>query len=152
MSEKARHYGAAALAAIAVVMLAAPSAPPKPKPDVPTKLVLKGKFVGSTAAEDAASLAALTDELGRIIQDDGKREQPRLKTGVQFDELRVIARESRTRGVSIGQRQPKVRDEIRHFMEEALGISGGPVSAEQRAKWVDAMFEISKAAADAAGK
>ena len=152
MSEQSRHYAAAAIAALALVMLAAPSAPPAPQPDVPTQIVLKGKFVGPSAAEDAASLSALTDELGRIIEEDGKREQPRLKTGIQFDELRVIARESRTRGVSIGQRQPKVRDEIRHFLDEAVGISGGPVSPEQRAKWVDAMFEISKAARDAAGK
>lgn len=152
MSDTSRHYLAAALAALSVVMLSASPEKAPPSPDVPTKLVLAGKFIGPTAAEDAAQIDALCDELGRIIEADGKREQPRLKTGVQFDELRVIARESRTKGVSIGQRQPKVRDEIRHFLDEAVGISGGPITPEQRGKWVDAMFEISKAARNASGK
>jgi hypothetical protein len=152
MSDTSRHYLAAALAAVAVVMLAAPSEKAPPSPDVPTKLVLSGKFVGPTAAEDAASIAALCDELARAIEADGEKEQPRLKNGVQLDELRVIAREARTRGVSIGQRQPNVRDEIRHFLDEVVGVSGGPINHEQRAKWVDAMFEVSKAASNAAGK
>lgn len=154
MSEKTRHYLAAAFGAVAVISMLQPGAPtPAPTPDdTPPKIVLAGKFIGSTAAEDAACISALCDELARILEADGKRDAPRLKTGVQFDELRIAARECRTRGQSIGDRQPKARDEIRHFLEESLGISGGPVTPEQRAKWVDAFFAISRAASRAAGK
>lgn len=148
MSAKHRHYAAAALAAAAfVVMLKPGSAPdPTPAPQPPSGLSLSGLFIGPTAADDAAILSALCDELALIIEADGKREQPRLKTGVQLDELRVAARENRTRGVSIGARQPKVRDAIDKFLTDSVGVSGGPVTAEQRAKWSDAFHEIAKAA------
>lgn len=152
MSDKVRHYLAAAFGAAAIVAAVAPAPAPQPMPDVPTQLTLVGKFVGPTAFEDALSISALTDELARIMESDGRRAEPRLKTGVQLDELRVIARENRTKGVSIGDRQPKVRDEIHHYLDEAVGISGGPVTTAQRAKWVDAMFEISREARRAAGK
>lgn len=152
MSEKVRHYLAAGFAAAAIVAATLPESTPTPTPDKPTALVLAGKFVGPHAAEDAVAIAALTDELARIIAEDGSRSEPRLKTGIQFDELRVIARENRTKGVSIGERQPKVRDEIHRYLEEVLGVSGGPVSAEQRGKWVDALFEVSREASRAAGK
>lgn len=153
MSEKARHYAAAVLGAVAVLSLATGSGAPKPAPDdAPAKIVLAGKFIGPTASADAAAVAALCDELARILQQDGAKKEPRLKTGIQFDDLRVAAREMRMQGESIGERQPKARDAICHFLNEAVGISGGPVSPEQRAKWVDAFFEISGAASRAAGK
>lgn len=151
MSPRNRHYLAALFGAVAFVSLLAPSSAPAPKPAPASGFSLTGKFVGATAAEDAAVLAALCDELARYIEFDGQKESPRLKTGVQLDELRVAAREGRTRGVSIGARQPKARDAIEAFLVSSLGISGGPVSAEQRAKWVDALFEISRAASSAAG-
>lgn len=153
MNEKTRHYAAAALGAVAVLSLTFGSRSPTPAPDdTPAKIVLAGKFIGPSASSDAAAVSALTDELARILQADGERPEPRLKTGVQFDDLRIAAREMRMKGESIGERQPKVRDAICHFLEEAVGISGGPVSPEQRAKWVDAFFEISKEASRAAGK
>lgn len=151
MTDKVRHTLAAGFAAAAIVAAIAPQAP-QPTPDQPASIVLTGKFVGPTAAQDAAIVAALTDELARKIDEDGRKPEPRLKTGVQFDELRVIARDSRTSGVSIGERQPRVAEEIHHYMSEAVGVSGGPVSPEQRAKWVTALFEVSREARRAAGK
>lgn len=151
MSPKTRHSLAALFGAVAFVSLMAPPAPPAPKPEPPEAFSLTGKFVGASASEDAATLAALCDELARIIQADGEKETPRLKTGIQLDELRVAAREGRTRGISIGARQPKARDAIEQYLNDAVGVSGGPVDAEQRAKWVDAFFEISRAASRAAG-
>ncbi len=154
MNEKVRHYAAATLGAVAVLSLAFGSGSPAPAPDdKPAKIVLAGKFIGPTAANDAAAISSLCDELARIIKEDGERlDGPRLKTGIQFDDLRIAAREMRMRGESIGSRQPKVRDAICHFLNESIGISGGPVTPEQRSKWVDAFFEISGAASRAAGK
>jgi hypothetical protein len=152
MSAHARHYLAALLGAVAFVSLLSPKPAPAPKPDLPESLSLAGKFSGATAAEDAAVLAALCDELARVIEVDGKREPPRLKSGAQFDELRIAARENRTKGVSIGARQPRARDAIEAYLNEAVGVSGGPVTPEQRAKWVSAFFEIARAASRAAGQ
>jgi hypothetical protein len=153
MSEKNRHYLAALFGAVAFISLLSPARSPAPKPDDPSAFSLSGKFFGATASEDAAVIAALCDELARIIEADGKRDGgPRLKSGVQFDELRVAAREGRTRGVSIGARQPKARDAIEEYLNGAVGVSGGPVDAGQRAKWVDAFFVISGAASRAAGR
>jgi hypothetical protein len=149
MSDRTRHYLASAFTLVGLVSLFWPSASEPAPDDTPTGIVLAGKFNGPTAAEDSACIAALCDELGHVIQQDGEKEEPRLKSGVQFDELRVVAREYRTRGVSIGDRQPRARDEIKRYMEAVLGVKGGPVTPEQRAKWVDAFFEISKAATNA---
>lgn len=152
MSARNRHYLAALLGAVAFVSLLAPKPAPAPKPDQPEALSLAGKFSGATASEDAAMLSALCDELARVIEEDGKRDAPRLKSGAQLDELRVAARENRTRGVSIGARQPRARDAIEEYLNDTVGIFGGPVSAEQRAKWVSAFFEIARAASRASGQ
>jgi len=122
--------------------------PPVPQPSA--GLVLKGLFIGPSAADDAAIVSALTSEIGDCIQHDGTLADPRLKTGVAFDDLRTAAREARCKGESIGARQPKVRDAIHAYLDEVVGTSGGPVTAQDRAKWVTAMKDISRAAADAA--
>ena len=82
MSAKHRHYLAAVLAAVAFVVLLTPANTPAPSPSPPGGLVLTGLFIGPTAADDAAVLAALCDELARVIESDGQRETPRLKTGL----------------------------------------------------------------------
>jgi hypothetical protein len=119
-------------------------------PQPPTGLVLKGLFIGPSAADDAAVVSALTGEIADCIQYDGTLADPRLKTGVALDDLRIAAREARCRGESIGVRQPKVRDAIHSYLDEVVGTSGGPVTPQERAKWVSAMRDISRAAADAA--
>lgn len=122
---------------------------PTPAPD-PHGLNLRGKFIGDTAAGDAALLAGLCDELANIIEWDGTQEEPRLKSGVAFDELRVAAREGRCRGESVGQRQPHARAAIEEFLNAAVGTSGGPIGPEGRNKWVAAYRELGRACADAA--
>jgi len=52
--------------------------------------------------------------------------------------------------VSIGARQPAARDAIRVYLEEQVGTAGGPVTPEQRAKWVAALRDIGREATDAA--
>jgi len=120
-----------------------------PGPVPPNGLVLRGLFVGQNAAQDAAMLSALTGEIGEIIAYDGTLASPRLKTGVAFDDLRIAAREARLRGESLGARQPKVKEAIHAYLDETVGDNGGPVTPADRAKWVAAMKDISRACADA---
>lgn len=121
-----------------------------PGPVPPNGLVLRGLFIGPNAGSDAQMLSALTGEIGEIIAYDGTLASPRLKTGVAFDDLRIAAREARLRGESLGARQPKVREAIHAYLDETVGDNGGPVTPADRAKWVAAMKDISRACADAA--
>ena len=142
-----RYLIAAVLVVVSVVIYATSSRSPKPEPQpVPAGLDLRGKFRGPTAADDAATLSALCDELADVIAWDAGR---RLKTGVAIDDLRIAAREGRMRGVSIGDRQPHVRDAIHAYLDQQLGASGGPVDDAQRAKWVSAYKDLARACRDA---
>jgi hypothetical protein len=144
------QYVAAVALLVAAVIAFAPSrqAPaPTPSPAPPDAFTLRGKFIGPTAAADAATLSALCDELASCIEWDGQHDQ-RLKTGVAFDELRIAAREMRCRGESIGARQPHAKEAIHKFLDDAVGSSGGPVTPESRAAWVSALRDLSRAAAD----
>jgi len=143
-----KHVAAVALlVAAAIAFMPSRSSTPTPAPSPPDAFTLRGKFVGPTAAADAATLSALCDELASCIEYDGTHDQ-RLKTGVAFDELRIAAREARCKGDSIGARQPQVRDAVHKFLDDAVGSSGGPVTAESRAAWVSALRDLSRAAAD----
>ena len=144
----AKHVAAVALVvAAAISFVPRTSSTPTPAPVPPDEFTLRGKFVGPSAAADAATVSALCDELAACIEWDGMRDQ-RLKTGVAFDDLRVAAREARCKGDSIGARQPQARDAIHKFLDDAVGSSGGPVTPESRAAWVAALRDLARAAAD----
>ena len=138
---------AGGMVAFAIRESRTPSPGPGPAPVV--GLDLRGRFVGPDAATDAALTAALLEELAGQIEWDGQQTEPRLKTGAAFDDLRRAARELRCRGVSLGARQPAVRDEIKRFLDAEAGTEGGPVDAASRAKWVKAYRAVSAAAAEA---
>jgi hypothetical protein len=130
--------------------------PPAPGPAPVVGLDLRGRFVGVDAAADAATTAALLGALaddieydGLPVDKEGKPKETRLKTGASFDDLRRIAREIRCQGVSLGARQPAVRDEIKRFLDAEAGTEGGPVDAAARARWVKAYRAVSQAAAEA---
>lgn len=120
---------------------------PAPEPDN-AAISLRGRFVGSSAAADAATIGCLCDALADCVEQDGMLASPRLTTGVAIDDLRVAARDARMNGVSIGDRQPLVRDAIRDYLArpDVVGVGGGPLSSEQRAKWVTAFRTIARAA------
>jgi hypothetical protein len=153
MDDKIRLRIAVGLVVAAAVMWAldgkapAPDAPPLPPDSAP--LTLRGLFVGPTAAEDANTVACLSREIADEIAWDGEQAKPLYTSGSQLDELRTRARVLRCKGVKIGDRQPKVRDAIHAYLDDAVGVSGGPVTPEQRRKWVDAYIEIGRAAGDA---
>jgi hypothetical protein len=124
-----------------------PSPAPGPAPVV--GLDLRGLFRGEEASRDATTTAALLEELASQIEWDGQQTEPRLRTGAAFDDLRRSARELRTRGVSLGARQPAVRDAIKTFLDAEAGTEGGPVDAAARAKWVRAYRAVAQAAREA---
>ena len=145
---------AGAMVAFAIRESGTPAPTPGPTPVV--GLDLRGRFVGPDAAADAAVTAALLGALaddieydGLPVDKEGKPKETRLKTGASFDDLRRIAREIRCQGVSLGARQPAVRDEIKRFLDQEAGTEGGPVDAAARAKWVRAYRAVSQAAAEA---
>jgi hypothetical protein len=138
---------AGGMVAFAIRETRTPAPAPGPAPVV--GLDLRGRFVGPDAAADAATTAALLDELASQIEWDGSQAEPRLRTGAAFDDLRRAARELRTRGVSLGARQPAVRDEIKRFLDAEAGTEGGPVDAAARARWVKAYRAVAQAAAEA---
>jgi hypothetical protein len=138
---------AGAMVAFSIRENGTPAPAPGPAPVV--GLDLRGRFVGPDAAADAATTAALLEELAGQIEWDGQQAEPRMKTGAAFDDLRRAARELRCRGVSLGARQPAVRDEIKRFLDAEAGTEGGPVDAAARAKWVRAYRAVAAAAAEA---
>jgi len=146
MSDRLRYAVAAILVAIGLYS-ALPSTP-TPAPQPPTGLVLRGLFVSETGASDAATLAAFALELADEIEWDAMQAEPFFQSGAAYDELRTRARALRMRGVSIGDRQPRVRAAIDAYLTEQLGTSGGPVSPEVRSKWAASYREIGRACSD----
>ena len=147
-----RHYAAMALGAAALVSYASrsPASPqPTPAPDA-TRLDLRGTFVGPDAAADAATTAALCNELAAEIEWDAMQAEPLIKTGVAFDELRVRTRVLLVKGQSLGEKHPRARAAIEEYLNAAAGTSGGPLTPEQRAKWISAYREVGRAAEGAA--
>jgi len=150
MTDRVRYTLAAALVLGCLVAALLDIRQPTPAPQPEGGLVLRGKFIGPTAAADAATLSAFADELAHQIEWDASQGEPFFKTALAYDDLRTRARQLRCRGESIGDRQPKVRDAVEAYLTAAVGTSGGPVTAEQRSAWVAAYREIGRAAADAA--
>lgn len=126
--------------------------PPAPQPDNVPVLSLRGKFLGDTASDDAIVMAGMCEELADQIQWDGNLASPRLTTGAALDDLRRTAREFRMRGVSIGARQPMVRDAVEEFLNDRLGRGGGPIDAEQRRLWIEALNDLAESCRDAVGQ
>ena len=148
---KTRQIVAAVLLAGCLVSLpfASRETSPEPVPYEPTGIALRGLFVGPTASADAVTMSCLTAALADCLEYDGSLAEPRLKSGVAFDDLRVAARECRCKGESIGDRQVRARDAIAAYLDATLGPSGGPATPVIRAAWVSAFRDISRAAADA---
>ena len=56
------------------------------------------------------------------------------------------ARQGATRGVSLAERQPRAIDAISAYLDREIGDKGGPLTPEDRAKWVRAFRAVSAAA------
>ena len=51
--------------------------------------------------------------------------------------------------MSLGARQPAVRDAIKTYLDAQVGTDGGPVDAAKRAAWVAAFKAVAQAAQEA---
>lgn len=150
MSDRARLVLSLALVAGAILAWVADRRGPSPDPTPePLAFTLRGKFTGPTGPDDALLVQAMCDELSHEIAWDGRQAEPMFRTGVQLDALRTRTRELRCKGESIGDRQPAVRQAIHEYLDATIGVAGGPVSDQQRSKWVEAYRAVSRAAADA---
>jgi hypothetical protein len=65
---------------------------------------------------------------------------------VAFDELRVRSRVLLCRGESLGAKHPLARQAIEDYLNTVAGTAGGPLTPEQKAKWVAAYREVARAA------
>ena len=139
------------LAAVLLMPHGRQSDEPTPAPDT-GPLILRGRFLGPSASDDASLVGALCNELADEIEFDGTQPEAEryLKSGVAVDELRKASRILRCRGISIGDRQPQARDIIATYLDKNVGTDGGPLTAETRAAWVTAYRDIGRAATDAA--
>lgn len=134
---------AAGLAVAAAIswLGSSPSPSPAPGPDAPFAV----SFTGPTAAEDRSLMGHLCASLADALERDGERPEPRVKSGTQVEELRTLARDGRTRGVSIGERQPEARRAIGDYLDREAGKSGGPLDADGRKRWVTAFRGVASA-------
>lgn len=132
---------------------AAPLTPVVPPPGGPDLVaVFSQSDDPCQAAQDAADLGRLCKAIARQIEYDGTRPQPRLTTGQQMDDVRRWAREYFTAGKSLGVQYPLLVPAVKTFLDSQLGTAGGPVSLEQRAKWVAAYHTLAQSAEYAATK
>lgn len=130
------------------------TARPTPKPDpapapAPAGIDLRGVWVGPTAADDAAITGELLESLAGQLEYDGTLATPRITTGAQAAELRRLAREYRTLGVSLASRQPAAIERIASYFDDSIGDDGGDIDAAGRRRWVDSYRVVSRACREA---
>lgn len=134
-----------AIAAVAAAMEFAPR-PAAPAPDGAN--TLRGKWIGPQAAEDAAAFAGLCRGTADALENDGTKQQPRITTGVQMEDIRIAAAEGRFLPRRLTQEQPHAVAVAGRYLDEHAGTSGGPLDGESRGRWVKALRELAKLAED----
>lgn len=144
-----RHLIAGVVLAVAAMTAALEfwPRPSVPKPD--GQLNLRGKFVGSEAAEDAAAFAGVCGAVADALELDGKANAPRIRTGGQLEDLRTATSEFRFAPVPLRERQPHVKAAVGRYLDVVAGKSGGPIDDAARARWVAAFRELAQAAEEA---
>jgi len=139
---------AAMLAAAALVAAVEFSPRPSPAPAPESGYSLRGKWIGPQAAEDAAAFAGLCLGTADALELDGTKQQPRITTGVQLEDVRIAAAEGRFLPRKLTQDQPHAVAVAGRFLDENAGTSGGPIDAESRGRWVKALRDLAQLAED----
>lgn len=150
MTPKGRMVLVAALVAGAVLALVVEMWPKGNVPQVPDgQLLLRGKFVGPEAADDAAAFAGVCHAVADALEYDGRAASQRITTGLHLEDLRTGIAEMRFAPRPLRERQPHVRAAVGKYLDDTAGTSGGPLDATRRAIWVDAFRELAKASEEA---
>lgn len=149
MNQRARYIFAGALAIGAVLAVVVELWPSHAVSPTDGNLMLRGKFVGPDAAEDAAAFAGVCNAVADALEHDGKDSSPRVQTGLQLEDLRTAIAEFRFSPRPLRERQPHVRAAVGKYLDETAGTSGGPLDATKRAIWVNAFRELAKASEEA---
>lgn len=112
----------------------------------------------SEARHHAKSFAAICDAVAQVIEDDAKavtpdgKTAPRLNTGRQLETLRTLTRHFAMRGFAFSSRYPTLAPTLDKWLTERLGTSAGPITADQRRKWIEAFRELAEASREAASQ
>jgi hypothetical protein len=146
MNEAQKYIAVAALAGGAVIAAYVEYGPRNSTPAPGGEFSLRGKWIGPNAAEDAAAVAGLCRGIADALEADGSRQQPRITSGVQVEDVRVAAAEGRFLPRRLTQEQPHAVAAAGKFLDEVAGTSGGPLDAAARAKWVQAYRQLATAA------
>lgn len=137
----------AGLLLVAALAAAAEFAPRSVAPPAPDgSLSLRGKWIGPRAAEDAAGFYGLCEGLADALEVDGARQQPRITTGVQLEDVRIAVAEGRFLPRQLTREQPHAVAVAGRLLDERVGTSGGPLDTASRAQWVKALRELAKLA------
>ena len=139
----------AALLAGAVLAAAVEFWPRTPAPPPETGLSLRGKFIGPSAADDAAAFAGLCHGIAAALATDGAAPTPRIATGASLEDLRIAASEGRFLPRSLSREQPHAVAAAGRYLDTVVGTSGGPLAAEARQRWVEAFRVLATAAEEA---
>lgn len=101
---------------------------------------------------DAELFGSITGSVAAMLDYDGKLSDPRVDTGLQVDDLRRWARDYATQGASFKAKYPLLADEVKKYLDQHAGTSGGPLDDAKRAAWIKALREISANSHWAAGR
>lgn len=135
-------------ACLAVWLFRSDASPGASTPDGPDLVqVFRTSDDAAQARRDAWTFATLCSSLADQIEYDGQLSQPRLRTGVQLDDLRRWAREYRLEGRSFSAEYPALPQTVRDFLDSQVGTAGGPIDAAQRTRWITALRTLSRCAA-----
>jgi hypothetical protein len=146
MNDAQKYIAVAALAGGAVLAAYVEYGPRNSTPAPGGEFSLRGKWIGPNAAEDAAAVAGLCRGIADALEADGSRQQPRIISGVQVEDVRVAAAEGRFLPRRLTQEQPHAVAAAGKFLDEVAGTSGGPLDAAARARWVQAYRQLATAA------
>lgn len=125
--------------------------PTPPPPDGPNFIpAFRSTEDKAQAREHALALASICEAIADHIEYDAAKPDPRLKTGVQLDDLRLTTREYRMKGWSFGTTYPDLGPAMNSYLTAAVGTSGGPLTPEQRTAWVKAFRTLHRSAEYAA--
>lgn len=103
------------------------------------------------ARVDAHRLAALSTAIRGQLADDWAREKPFIKTGVEADNLRLVARSVLLSGESLAADYPDLPGIVAQHFSDYVGASGGPLDETRKRKWLEAWERLGAASEAAAG-